>query len=490
MVIATAIIVAVAIAIAVYFGIMSARRNASCVADLKETKFQELRDAYRATRGSRLKNRDMHRKLGIVFINLDSRKDRLLNMKNDVLPYFAPYAEHVHRISAVRHTHGGKGCSMSHVKALQYAMDNGFEHTLVFEDDATIDGEDKQDMVDKCMRSFQEVKDVYDVFVCGSVDATRVMFEDPNLKYTDHVCRAHGAHAYIIHRTYLPLLKNLYEFSATHLSDIKTAKNYHEFALDQLHKQLQMYHAWFICKSNSVIQLPMYSDISKAMIHHTTEKRHTVNHCVFTFWFGPPMSAQRKSNLSRMEATLQVPVVHVTEENLSKYTRWPVHPAVKYLSANHKSDYFRIYFTLHIGGGYYDVKPPLESWKKYFDLFKEPSVWMVGIPELKNWYSKVPGHTYPKDHHKVCIANGWFIGRPNTPLLHDVHDQQHRILDKHHDQLRLHPPPFPRCCHNHENGYPLRWSELMGEITGLVVPKYYDGHVKAVMALPSVKNYL
>ena len=38
---------------------------------------------------------------------------------------------------------------------------------------------------------------------------------------------------------------------------------------------------------------------------------------------------------------------------------------------------------LYIGGGYYDIKNPSQPWNHFFNLFHDPDVWMVGVPETK-----------------------------------------------------------------------------------------------------------
>ncbi len=414
-------------------------------------------------------------------------------MENHVLPYFKQYSESIHRISAIRHSNGGKGCAMSHSKALTFALDNTFEHTLIFEDDATINGTDRQSMIDTCMKSFEEIKSVYDVFVLGSVSGERVMIPHPDPQsLISTLVLSGGSHAYIIHKSYIPTLKAIYTYSVKHLSDHHNRKNYHLFAMDQLHKQLQMDHRWYIPKQNTILQLESYSDIDHTNVKHIGIKQtNKIPYCVFTFWIGgPPMSNQRENAFIHMHKDLDVPIIHITEHNLAKYTLWPIHPAVQYLSGIHKADYFRIYFMLHIGGGYYDIKHPTEPWSKYFYMFEDPNVWMIGVPEEKIGMAKSPIVEYDEDNYKRCITNSWFISRRNNPIMKEIHDMQNKILDKHMEKLKTNPPPSERCCFNHENGYPLRWAEILGELTSQVVPTYFDNHVKAIIKKPSVRDYL
>lgn len=440
--------------------------------------------------------RNVDRKVNICYINLDHRRDRLNHMQHNMLPYFEKHSESIHRISAIQNKNGAKGCSLSHIKAMQFALDNGFEHLLVFEDDATIKKSDsnKQDVVDKCMAAFKEVKSTYDVFVLGSIDVQRVIFPKTLQSLVNTVVLSGGSHAYIIHRTYIPVLLEIYRYSAQNLSKTLVSSNYHTFALDQLHKNVQTRHLWYAPNNNDILQLPVFSDISKNTPQSTYGKallKYKIPFCIFTFWIGgKPMSNQRHNAFLHMHTALNVPIVHITEHNLAKYTLWPVHPAVQYLSGIHKSDYFRIYFLLHIGGGYFDIKHPTETWDKYFSLFEDPDVWVVGVPEEKIGMAKSPNVNYNESNYKKCITNSCFISRKNNPIMREIHDMQHMVLDSHLEKLKTNPPPSDRYCFNHENGYPLRWAELLGELTSQVVPKYFDKHVKAVIQKPDVTNYL
>lgn len=437
--------------------------------------------------------KDVDRKVDLCFINLDHRKDRLENIQRQVLPFLEPHVNSVHRISATKHQNGAKGCTRSHIKTLDFALNSGFEHTLILEDDASIGSDEKQTLIDECMRAFDEVKASYDVFVLGSVSGERVVIPhpDPNSLVATLVLSG-GCHAYIVHRSYIPVLKAVYVYAEKNLWDTNVYRNYRVFAMDQLHKYLQMDHKWYMPKKNTVLQLPSFSDIDNQFIAHQGIKpTHEIPFCVFTFWLGgPPMNKNRYRTFLNVHKRLNVPVVHITEQNLAKYTLWPVHPAVKYLSKIHQADYFRIYFLLHIGGGYYDIKTPSQPWDQFFHLFSDPNVWMVGVPETKHGMAKAPNFNYPTNNYKKCISNSWFIARKNNAILQEVHDMQHKLLDKHIEDLKQHPPPSARCCFNHENGYPLRWAEILGELMSQVVPKYLDKHVKAVLKMQSLHNYL
>jgi hypothetical protein len=219
----------------------------------------------------------------------------------------------------------------------------------------------------------------------------------------------------------------------------------------------------------------------------------TVPELIWTFWFGPKgMSENRHKAFSTMQERLVVPVILLTDKNVSDFLRWPVNPYVHFLSGIHRADYFRIYFMYHYGGGYTDVKNMGESWVPFFKEFDDPNVWMVGVPEIKGGVAWMPGPKWPgDDYYKKMISNCFMISRPNNQLLKEVHEMQNDILNKKVDDLIAHPPPDPgRCCQGIDpKGYPIRWAELLGELMAFVGQKYYM-HFSRVMKFPAIGNYV
>jgi hypothetical protein len=224
----------------------------------------------------------------------------------------------------------------------------------------------------------------------------------------------------------------------------------------------------------------------------------TVPEIMWVFWFGPEMSENRARAFSTMKQILEVPIILVDKDNLESFLKWPVHPGLEYLSGNHKSDYFRVYFMYHYGGAYSDIKHHKESWRKYWAEFRDPEVWMVGVPEIRGAFGVKPGVTYPPDYHEKMISNGFMIARGRNKFLEEVHRLQNEDLDTRLPQLIEHPSPDSgRCCPiNAEGypirdpeGYPIRWAELMGELMAFVGQDYYQ-HFKRIIVMPHLHDYI
>ncbi len=183
-------------------------------------------------------------------------------------------------------------------------------------------------------------------------------------------------------------------------------------------------------------------------------------------------------NLENTKASIGVPVVFMTPDNLSiiVHPDHPLHPAFPYLSGNHQSDYLRVYLWHLYGGGWFDVKPMHHSWRPSWEEFRNPEVWLVGPVEIGEFHI-VANATVRKHYKELIVVNQW-IGRPHTPLSQMVFEQQQAILTRMMVKLkkgwllnqrrnRRHRMP-QRCCADSEaqrfHGYPLHWTEILGSI--------------------------
>jgi GR25 family glycosyltransferase involved in LPS biosynthesis len=66
------------------------------------------------------------------YINLEHRTDRNSHVINQLTNLGLPIFE---RFNAIKMEHGAAGCSMSHLKILQTALQNNYDHVLILEDD-------------------------------------------------------------------------------------------------------------------------------------------------------------------------------------------------------------------------------------------------------------------------------------------------------------------------------------------------------------------
>jgi len=68
----------------------------------------------------------------VVYINLEERTDRRAEIQKQLSIF---HHEKIVRFNAIKHRNGAIGCSMSHIAALELAIQNNWKNVLIVEDD-------------------------------------------------------------------------------------------------------------------------------------------------------------------------------------------------------------------------------------------------------------------------------------------------------------------------------------------------------------------
>jgi len=143
---------------------------------------------------------------GIVYINLSHRTDRN-RLILDELARLGILQEKTHRIEAVYDPlNGHRGCALSHIKALEYAIEKKWKSILILEDDCIITRTEEKSR--EILNSFiQSVGNEWDVFLIGG----RILsFGKTPMKGINKAFSARCAHAYAVNAHYFEPLKSLY----------------------------------------------------------------------------------------------------------------------------------------------------------------------------------------------------------------------------------------------------------------------------------------
>lgn len=189
----------------------------------------------------------------IVYINLDHRLDRKIQIEKELSQYFP--IEKIKRFSAIRHDHGGIGCTKSHIAVLKMAIAEGWKNYLVVEDDAMFSNFTKSyPLFDKL------VNKPFDVITLGISHA----------RYTPEMKLISGqtTTAYIVQNHYYEtLLENFSEG----LNRFMLTGNYGAYAIDQFWKILQMVDNWYCVIPSLMIQRPSFSDIERRNTDYSKE---------------------------------------------------------------------------------------------------------------------------------------------------------------------------------------------------------------------------
>jgi hypothetical protein len=214
------------------------------------------------------------------------------------------------------------------------------------------------------------------------------------------------------------------------------------------------------------------------------ELYHIKNKTIFVIWSGfNAMSQTRQECLESIMRLSKCHVCLVTPKNLKQFIvpDYPFHEAYQYLSETHKADYGRTYLMHHHGGGYMDIKSIDTSYEKYFDeLMDNDNIWAVGYTEIgPQAVAELPGELgiELKNNWDKLIGNCAYIFRPNTHFTQEWYESLHSILDQKFTALKKYPAKFPQdaygaCFNRRVSQYPIRWTEILGDIFHPLCYKY------------------
>ncbi len=192
----------------------------------------------------------------IIYINLDHRTDRNEALLKE-LDRLQVAKGKIHRISAhFEPLNGHKGCALSHSKAAQYAIDQGFKNALILEDDF-ISLSSRAD-IEKIIEHFTSSLGLnWDVFLIGG---TVQHFEKTSLSGINRALFSQCAHAYAINNHYFKTLATMFLYCYKQMENdlffIDSPKN----AIDYKWNLLMAKDRWYF---NEIFaqQGPSYSDI-------------------------------------------------------------------------------------------------------------------------------------------------------------------------------------------------------------------------------------
>lgn len=186
---------------------------------------------------------------------------------------------------------------------------------------------------------------------------------------------------------------------------------------------------------------------------------------IFCFWTDDnPLTQNRLEGLKSMRENLGVPIEFLDKKGIEGriLPEAPLHPAYKYLSATHKSDYLRCYFMHFYGGGYADIKfyTRENNWRDCFDYInRHPEMEILGTRESLTGGRRPIYNT--KDGAARLLVCGFFICRPRSWFTGEWYRRMLAKMDAKKDALKKHPARSPT---ERSPEYPMRWVELHGLI--------------------------
>lgn len=196
----------------------------------------------------------------ILYINLDNRPDRRLHVEKQL----ESVGMNGTRFSAIKMENGRVGCSMSHLKCLQTAKANNWDHVFICEDDITFTKPELfKQQLNKFLTTENSAVNNWDVCIVGGNNLPPFQQIDD---YCIRVSHCQTTTGYIVKGHYFDKLIDNYREGISRL--IREPEKHVMFAIDKHWLQLQKQDRWFLITPATVIQLEDYSDIEKRVVNY------------------------------------------------------------------------------------------------------------------------------------------------------------------------------------------------------------------------------
>jgi glycosyl transferase family 25 len=194
----------------------------------------------------------------VVYINLEHRHDRKEHVERELNKLGLEGA----RFNAIKMENGAIGCSLSHLKILEEARKQKWDHVLIVEDDITfLNPELFRQQMNTFLARHSEEWDV--VLLAGN--------NMPPYESVDDTCvqvkRCQTTTGYLVRGTYLDTLVSNIRTGVTHL--INQPQNKTTYAIDKHWFELQQRDKWFLITPLTVVQREDYSDIEQRVMNYT-----------------------------------------------------------------------------------------------------------------------------------------------------------------------------------------------------------------------------
>lgn len=189
------------------------------------------------------------------YINLESRPDRKQHIEQELLKVGIK----AQRFNAIRLPNGAIGCSMSHLKCIETAKQNNWDHVCIVEDD--IQFLKPRVFVQQCKLALSKKHDV--ILLAGNNVPPYIRIDDSCVK----VSRCQTTTGYIVKQHYYDkLIANIKEGIGKLLRE---PEKHVLYAIDKHWFQLQEIDTWLLVTPLTVTQREDYSDIEKRPTNYT-----------------------------------------------------------------------------------------------------------------------------------------------------------------------------------------------------------------------------
>lgn len=183
------------------------------------------------------------------YINLEHRQDRKAHVETQL----KSIGVNGERFPAIKTTAGCVGCTMSHIKCIELAIERKYEYVFICEDDITFT---KPQLFLNNLERFHQTTIPWDVIIVSGNNCP------PYLQVADFVIRCKNVQSttgYIVHNKFFERLLNNFKAGLTNL--LREPENKRQYAIDMYWKHLQQISYFFMIIPATVTQLESYSDV-------------------------------------------------------------------------------------------------------------------------------------------------------------------------------------------------------------------------------------
>ena len=191
------------------------------------------------------------------YINLEHRNDR----KDHVIKEFATLGiKCAKRFNAIRNPNGAIGCTLSHIKLLQDAKQNGLPYIMIVEDDIQFTN---PELFKNQINGLLQSGETWDVILIAGNNLPP--YKKVN-EYCVKVAQCQTTTGYIVKADYYDTLINNMKEGLVKL--MKEPHRHFLYAVDKYWFFLQQRDKWLLVTPLSVVQRVDYSDIERRMTNY------------------------------------------------------------------------------------------------------------------------------------------------------------------------------------------------------------------------------
>ena len=200
----------------------------------------------------------------IVYINLDNRIDRNVQILNEFKRLHIPATKFI-RLSAIRNQNGAIGCTLSHIKVIQMAIDNKWQNVMVLEDDFNFIDDEKyiNNSINYLYNDFKKIDNDWQI-----VSLSRGARQDMNNINENYLYKAIAVSTtagYIVNSNFYNILLTNYKEG---LIKLMKESNKEHYTLDAYWIKLQPLSKWYVFNPSLGYQRESYSDIEGKLVEY------------------------------------------------------------------------------------------------------------------------------------------------------------------------------------------------------------------------------